>query len=192
MKPLNWKILNHFSVCSCNYQSIAKQHHYHRRKISQNCYSWTKPKNDTIQNSMFFLSQSSLNVTIRGSCDKILWTCWNAGVRVQYSSKLLPDTKFQSEILYMTGKFRTYVNPSYCVDYRNGPRYCCQRSIGWGRGDQTVYPPWNVFAYLVVLRFKTRCPKTNAVAPLNSKCLALKKNFGLATLLQRNAFLWLL
>ena len=113
-------------------------------------------------------------------------------IRVQYSLKLSPDTKCQSEILYMTGKFRTYVNPTYCVDYRNGPRYCCQRSIGWGRGDQTVYPQENVFAYLVVLRFKTRCPKTNTVAPLNSKCIALQKNFGLATLLQRSAFLWLL
>ena len=30
--------MRRFSVSSYNYQSTAKQHHYHRSKISQNCY----------------------------------------------------------------------------------------------------------------------------------------------------------
>jgi len=58
-----------------------------------------------------------------------------------------------------------------------------------GGEPKQVTPQKNVFAYLVVLRFKTRCPKSNNVAPFISTCLALQNNFVLATLLQRSAFL---
>jgi len=33
-------------------------------------------------------------------------------IRVQYSSKLLPDTNFKTEILDISRNFRTYSNPS--------------------------------------------------------------------------------
>jgi len=65
-----------FLVCSYNHQSTAKQHHYHRRKISQNCYTIVLK---AIQyKKVCFLSQSWLYIFFRGSNDKILWTCQNS------------------------------------------------------------------------------------------------------------------
>ena len=172
---------------------MAKQHHYHRTELSQNRYSCTKPKTIEVKKACFFLYQSSPNIILPE--DLVIRSSEPVempGIRVQYSSQLLSDTNFKLKFwicLENSGHITTLV---YCVDYRNRPRYCCQRSIGWGRGDQRGYPPKKLFAYFVVLCFVTRCPKTNTVAPLISTCFALKKNFGLATLLQRSAFLWLL
>jgi len=55
----------------------------------------------------------------------------------------------------------------------------------------TPLPP-TFLTYLVVLCFQMRCTKTKYSCSLNFKMFRPLKNFGLATLLQRSTFLWLL
>ena len=132
------KRITAFSVCYCNYQSIAKQHHCDKRKISQNCYSCTKLKSDTIQNVMFF----SFPIFTEHKYQRILWQHPMNPFKCRGLKYSILQNYYRTQNL----KLKFWASPEnsghittliYCVDYRNGPRYCCQRSIVWGIEDQT-------------------------------------------------------
>jgi len=103
----------------------------------------------------------------------------------------------------MSGKFLTYGIVVCCVNYRNGSRYCYQRSISLARGGKEAIRPNKFLAYLVVLCFETRSPWTKnteslnekhgvperkTVAPLNDKLFGPKYIFGLDAQMQWSAF----